>query len=178
MAFFWGLVLYCIDDLATRSPAPGQVFWERASRCALRGGPFVNYSTGTVSLALQNVITVKQIHLEEVRKLEYLKLVLQHDSVRSLPLVDRGGQAVTLLWLFTQDFRLFDVEETLNLLIERANDRGEDVRQRCGPEGNLVETLMNQRGSHFRREKLRALRDYYVSMSWPFEYDSNKIERW
>ena len=181
MAFFHGLVLYCMDDLATRSPAPGQLFWERALRCALFSGAISFYpSVETVSLALQNIITVKQIHLKETKTSESLKLVLQHDSVRSLRLVDREGRAVTLLWLFTQRTDAasrITSKEILLLFIKRANDRGEDVRQRCGPEGNMVETLMKAHPSFTRVHKLRMLRDYYESMSWPFEYDSNEIER-
>ena len=185
VAFFFGLVQYCIDDLATRSPAPGQVFWERALRCALFqgdrsfagnfAGNFAG-STETVILALRNIITVKQIHLEETWTPDCLKLVLQHDSIKSLRLFDRKGQAVTLLWLFTQRNLLYPFREFLNLLVKKAIDRGEDLRQRCGPEGNLVETLMEERPNHIRREKLRALREYYESMSWPFEYDTGEIE--
>ena len=89
--------------------------------------------------------------------------------------MDREGQAVTLLWLFTKETGSYSFGETLNLLIERANDRGEDVRQRCRPVGNLVETSM--KNSRYWKVKLRLLRDYYESMSWPFEYDSDEIGR-
>lgn len=178
VAFLHGLVLYCTNDLATRSPAPGQVFWERALRCALLGEAWqLNSNTKTLSLALQNVVTVKQIHLEEAVSSESLELVLQHDSVRRLRLVDRKGQAVTLPWLFNKYIGFDSLGKILNLLIERGNDRGEDVRQRWSPERNLVETLMKQSPNPERAEKLRTLRKYYESRSWPFEYDPRETER-
>ena len=175
VAFRYSLVLYCIDDLATRSPAPGQIFWERALRCALFQGARVDAarSAKTVSLALQNIITVKQIYLEEEMNPEFLKVVLKHGSIKSLRLFDRKGQAVTLLWLFIHHVPLRGdrLRENLELLIKSANDRGEDVRQRCGPEGSLVEALMKQGSSYEREKKLRLLRRHYESMSWPFEYN-------
>lgn len=185
VAFGHGLVSYCRSDLAIRSPAPGQVFWERALSCALFSCMEPPWSDDafevpeTVSLALKNVTIVKQLHLEQARGPAALKLLLQHDSIKSLRLVDREGQAVTLLWLFTQDFgRLrFSSMGNLNLLLERAKDRGEDVRQSCGPDGNMVETSIKESPSLFRRAKLEMLREYYESRSWPFEYDPDEIDR-
>lgn len=176
VAFLYGLALYCKHDLATRSPALGEVFWERALNCALIGNPLNSYRLGdAVSLALQNVITVKQICLEGTSTPLSLKLALQHSSIKSLRLVDKRGHAVTLLWLFTQHNWLGDYKTALNVLIERANDRGEDVRHPCGPEGNLVETLMKKPLSNARSFMLEALRKYYNSRSWPFEYDLYEI---
>ena len=186
VAFGHGLVSYCRSDLAIRSPSPGQVFWERALSCALFSNTRQTWIDQgdlevpeTLSLALKNVTTVKQLHLEQMRGPGAQKLLLQHDSIKSLRLVDREGQAVTLLWLFTQDISgwQFMSRWYLNLLIERAKDRGEDVRQRCGPKGNMVETLMKERPSSLRIGKLEMLREYYESRSWPFEYDLAEIER-
>lgn len=182
VAFFSGLVLYCTNDVATRSLPPGQVFWEHALTCALTGVFWrTDDDTDTVSLALQNVITVKQAHLNKVWGFDSLRLVLQHESIESLQLVDRHGEAVTLLRLFAQTYQYnvadSKLKELFNLLIERANGRGEDVRQRCGPEGNLVETLMKKGPDSIKASHLPTLRDYYKSMSWPFEYDSDEIDR-
>lgn len=193
MAFLHGLASYCQSDLKTRSQAPGRTFWQRALSCALFGyhSPEIYWEFSfqqTVTLALQNITAVQQLHLEQAltilenvvgrtglhRDLEFL---LQHESIKSLQLVDSNGQTVTLLWLLIQyDLDQFP-KEALDLLIEGANRRGEiDVRQRCGPEGNLVETLLKQSPTPQRKRKLRRLRKYYESMSWPFEYDSDEIE--
>lgn len=194
VASLHGLASYCQSDLETRSQAPGQTFWERALSCALFGCFSPEFYRDDfrfpqiVTLALQNITTVQQLHLELALKLlvgtwgstphvEVLKLVLQHESIKSLQLVDRDGQAVTLLWLLTQDDLHRFSNEAFDLLIEGANRREEDVRQRCGPEGNLVETLLKRSPTPQRKEKLRWLCEYYESMSWPFEYDTDEIEK-
>ena len=194
VAFLHGLTAYCQSDLATRSQAPGQTFWQRALSCALFGcrSPEVYRDDfgfqRSVTLALQNVTTVQQIHFELALMLllraswstpnaEFLNLVLQHESIKSLQLVDRDGQAVTLLWLLTQHGLHRFSKEAFDLLIEGANRREEDVRQCCGPEGNLVETLLKQRPNPQKNGKLRWLCEYYESMSWPFEYDLDEIEK-
>lgn len=178
-AVLHGLALYCEKDLATRTKAPGQPFWERALKCAL----FSSEMSGMLPLALQNITTVQQSHLELGTTIDsvppppgFLDLMLQHHSAKTLRLVDNRGQAVTLLWLYTHP-ALFYLEEHLNVLIEKAKDRGEGVRQRCGPEGNMVETLLKQSPTYHRKEKLLLLRQYYESMSWPFEYDFQEVER-
>ena len=194
VAVLHGLVLYCQTDLATRTKAPGQPFWERALTCAISSSAtpssyslhddhgFGDFSV--LSVALQNVTTVQQSHLEIVTTnlLQFavgaLDLLLQHHSVKTLRLVDNRGQAVTLLWLYTHPSLFHYSKEQLDVLIERAKDRGEDVRQRCGPEGNMVETLLKQSPTYHRKEMLLLLRQYYESMSWPFEYDSQEVERW
>ena len=185
VAVVHGLALYCEKDLATRTKVPGQPFWERALRCAISSfyddHNFKDFSM--LSFALQNVTTIQQSHLELVTKTNFslfaagpLDLLLQHHSVKTLRLVDNRGQAVTLLWLYTHPSLFHYSKEQLDVLIERAKDRGEDVRQRCGPEGNIVETLLKQSPSYTTVEKLRLLREYYKSMSWPFEYDSREVE--
>lgn len=198
VAFLHGLASYCQSDLETRSQARGQTFWERALSCALFGcrSPEVYRHAfsfpQTVMLALQNITTVQQLHLELAltflvgvsnrieflpHPLEVLKLMLQHESIKSLQLVDRDGHAVTLLWLLTQHDLYQFPKEAFALLIEGANRREEDVRQRCGPEGNSVETLLKQSPTPQRNGKLELLRKYYESMSWPFEYDTDEIEK-
>lgn len=198
VAFSHGLVSYCKDELATRSPAPGQPFWARALRLALfsMASRDVRYTFGSqevVSLALQNITTVQQSHLEQAffnslfpMPYEAVDLMLQHESVKTLRLVDSNGQAITLLWMFTRfyeghrwdewgDYNMS--EKFLSLLIKTASNRGEDVRQRCGPEGNVVETLLNKSPTPTRSKKLLLLREHYESMSWPFPYDVGEIER-
>lgn len=186
VAFLHGLVLYCKSDLANRSPAPAQIFWERALRCALFSSKswLDDQAFGVrkvVSFALQNVTTVPQPHLEQACRglwtplsVGVVKLVLKHASIKDLRLVNSKGEAITLLWLFAQTKNQYGSsisKEFLNLLIEAAHDRGEYVRERCGPEGNLVETLLKRRPTATRNDKLQVLRKYYESMSWPFEYD-------
>ena len=193
MAFLHGLVLYCQSDLANRSP--GQFFWNRALRCALFSSEswddeHASEVQEAVSLALQNITTVQQFHLEQalvkpevgprrwtLHSAGIVKLVLQHESIETLRLVDSNGQAVTLLWLFTQIGDWQPSEELLSWLIEGANRRGEDIRQPCCLEGNLIETLLKQSPTPNRSVKLQRLRMYYESMSWPFESDSVEIER-
>ena len=200
VAFLHGLTLYCKSDLAIRSPAPGKVFWERALRCAIFSGNLWEEcrAEGVLSLALQNVTTVQQVHIKALAytldfdsilpDLKVSELVLHHESVKDLRLTDSEGQAVTLFWHFSQlfvsdTFVPIDSEEhtlgtrDLKLWVEAANKRGEDVRQRCGPEGNLIETLLKQEPSYRRRSLLRVVRAFYESMSWPFEYDLDEIER-
>ena len=170
MAFLHGLVLYCQSDLATRSP--GQFFWNRALGCALFSSEswednHASEVQEAVSLALQNITTIQQFHLEQVlikpevgrRRWTLLsagvvKLVLQHESIKTLQLVDSKGQTVTLLWFFTQLGDWHASEEPLSWLIEAANRRGEDIRQPCCLEGNLIETLPNQSPTPNRSVKL------------------------
>ena len=192
VAILHRLVLYCKNDLAVRTSAPGQKFWERALSCAIlssqrsSGEPEVQQA---VSLALEHIITVQQLHLEQALwycSMVPLKLVIQHESVKDLRPIDNNGQAVTILWLFANDnrvpwdehLRLFtkdNRDEHLRLLIEAANRRGEDVRLRCGPKGNLAQTLKKSRRIN-RDADIRALRNYYISMSWDYEYDSDSIQ--
>ena len=187
VAFLHGLAGYCKSDLANRSLAPGSMFWDRALTCAIYSAS-KNYSKletiELVSLALQNVTTVQQHHIEDLTEptilsqpkiSEVAELVLRHESVKDLRLTDGKGREVTLLWFFP---RLHGpLENLLEVFIEAAKRRGEDVRQRCGPDGILVETLLKQAPTYSRRNRLRAVRKYYESMSWPFEYDINEIER-
>lgn len=194
VAFLHGLTGYCKSDLANRSLAPEPMFWDRALRCAilsrcafLSSGEF-HESLETlelVSWALQNVTTVQQHHIEDwLRTVDFwfdpnpevVELVLRHESVKDLRLTDNKGARVTLLWFFTQFHYLLE-EKLLDLFIEAAKRRGEDVRQRCGPEGNLVETLLKQEPSFSRKRKLHAVCKYYGYMSWPFEYDLDEIHR-
>ena len=197
MAFSHGLALYCKSDVANRVPVPGQGFWERALICALfssREG--ICYDTSlakeTMSFALQNIPTVQQPHIQwffqgalwKSSELEILKMVLQHESVKDLRLVDRKGQPVALLWLFSlHDLPLVSVSpyhmegSYLKVLSEAAERRGEDVGQRCGPDGNLFETTLKQRRpSNDKRILLQVFREYYESKSWPFDYDSEEVE--
>lgn len=194
VAFLHGLTGYCKSDLANRSLAPGPMFWDRALRCAISSTGKV-YGSGSlktlelVSWALQNVTTVQQHHIEDsVRSVqswydfnpEVVELVLRHESMKDLWLTDNKGARVTLLWFFTPFHFLHETDslgEILQWFIEAAKRRGEDVRQRCGPEGNLVETLLKQKPSPSRRTKLHAVCKYYKSMSWPFEYDLDEIDR-
>lgn len=185
VAFLHGLVSSCKRDLQTRSPAPGQAFWESALECAiLASGWWIDSRQvqEALSFALQNVTTVKQLHLEKACRERRgphpagaLKLVLKHASVKDLRLVDLEGQAVSLFWLLTELDDWYYFEDYLTLLIDRANDRGENMLQRRGPAGNLVETLLEQRPSSSRWKRLQVVRKYYESMSWPFEYDSDKM---
>lgn len=78
--------------------------------------------------------------------------------------------------MFTRDIE-YDLKERLSWLIEGAKSRGEDVRQSCCLEGNLVETLLRQNPSYERTQRLKVLCEYYESMSWPFEYDLDEIFR-
>ena len=181
VAFLHGLVSYCKSDLATRVPAPGQTFWDRALRCAIYSnklGYFEPFQEA-VSFALQNIASVQQHHIEDSLKvvelegpsiLGFFKLVLRHESVKDLRLTNGEGREVKFLWLYTQPYSWPD-NGVLNVLIETAKRRGEDVRQSCGPEGNLAETLLKQPRTHSRERKLGELGHYYDSMSWPFEYD-------
>ena len=193
VAFLHGLVGYCKSDLANRSLAPGPMFWDLALRCAIFSGCGAGYDSlgalESVSLAVQNVTTVQQHHIEDsicrngiavTRDYKSAEMVLNHESVKDLRLIDSKGREVTLLWFFNQ-LPYSSPEEAsdalLAFLIEAAKQRGEDVRQRCGPEGNLVETLLKQEPFIPRREKLRAVRKYYESMSWPFEHDLDEIKQ-
>lgn len=192
VAFLHGLTGYCKSDLANRSMAPETMFWDRALRCAILSGGVVYGSLEAlelVSWALQNVTTIQQHHIEGwIRTADFwhdlnpevVELVLRHESVKDLRLTDNKGARVTLLWFFTQvryplEGKVFG--GILHWFIEAAKRRGEDVRQRCGPEGNLVETLLEQGTSLWRKRKLHAVYKYYKSMSWPFEYDLDKKDR-
>lgn len=192
VAFLHGLVAYCKSDLAIRVPAPAQVFWDQALRCAIysRFSHDVDDKSiqEAVSLVLGNLISVQQHHIEDslITKeplygdggIRAAELVLLHESVIDLQLTNSEGQEIKLLWFYAQLFGSYwDYKPTLDLLIEAAKRRGEDVRQSCGPEGNLVETLLKQRPSQSRRRKLKSVREHYESMSWPFEYDADEIER-
>ena len=126
-----------------------------------------------MSLVLPNLTTITTHHLQ-MANLLCLELLLEHPSVQDLQLLDKG-QNVTLLWLFAQ--RCDPSKARLNVLIDRAKLRGESVRERCGPEGNLVEMLLKQRPSMEGRAKLLLLREHYQSMAWPFEYDLSEVER-
>lgn len=187
VAFLHGLTGYCKSDLANRSMAPEPMFWDRALRYAIFSTGKIYGSLETlelVSWALQNVTTVQQHHIEDgIRTVgiwpdldsEVVELVLCHESVKDLRLTDNKGARVTLLWFITRNPN-FSVK-FLDVFIEAAKRRGEDVRQRCGPEGNLVETLLKREPSGSRRTKLHAICEYYNSMSWPFEYDPDEINR-
>ena len=185
VAFSHGLVSYCKDDLRVRSSPPTQSLWERALICIL-------YSHGSqkavvqemMSLVLPNLATITTHHLVTATR-QYCKvnlnvlsldLLLEHPSVQELQLVDTKGQNVTLLWLYAQWHCDHD-EAVLNSLIDRAKRRGESVRERCGPEGNLVETLLEKPPSTNRRVRLLTVRRHYRSMSWPFEYDLSEVKR-
>ena len=182
VAFLHGLVSYCKIDLATRVPAPGPNFWGRALRCAIYSNKLGYYEPfqEAVSLALRNITSVRQHHIEDSFKvinlegpgiLGFFKLVLGHDSVKDLRLTDGEGQEVKVLWFYAQpDNRAYG--SVLNMLMEAAKRRGEDVRQSCGPEGTLAETLLKQPPTMNRKDKLRELGRYYESMSWPLEYDA------
>ena len=187
VAFLHGLVSYCKSDLATRVPAPGQDFWDRALRCAIYSNKLGYHDSfqEAVSLTLQNITSVQQHHIEDSLKvvdlegpgiLGFLKLVLRHESVKDLRLTDEKGREVKFIWLYAQPYS-WPHDGVLNVLVETAKRRGEDVRQSCGPEGNLAETLLKQPPTHKRKEKLKELCRYYHSMSWPFEWDSNEIAR-
>ena len=192
VAFLHGLVAYCKSDIAIRVPAPAQVFWDQALRCAIysRFSHDVDNKSiqEAVSLVLGNLISVQQHHIEDMlatkgyfsrdSAFRATELVLLHESVIDLQLTDGEGQEVKLLWFYARIFGLnLRYKPRLGLLIEAAKRRGEDVRQSCGPEGNLVETLLKQRPSYEKSVKLKSLREHYESMSWPFEYDADEIER-
>ena len=186
LAFSHGLVLYCKSDLAARVPAPSHVFWDRALRCAYysAGVQDAQGARAIVSLALQNVTIVQQYHIEDAIKNPYrardsLELVLQHESVKDLQLTDSEGQEVKLLWFIAQSIHRLEFGEGTvgGPFMKAAKRRGEDVRQSCGPEGNLLETYQSMRPYRQRRTKLWLLREYYESMSWPFECDFDEIER-
>ena len=187
VAFLHGLVSYCKSDLATRAPAPGQDFWDRALRCAIYSNKLGYHDScqEAVSLALQNIISIKQHHIEDSLKvvdlegpsiLGFLKLLLCHESVKDLQLTDEEGREVKILWLYAQPCS-WPHDGLLNVLIETAKRRGEDVRQRCGPEGNLAETLLKQPPMQKRNEKLKELCRYCHSMSWPLEWDPKEMVR-
>lgn len=191
VAFLHGLVAYCKSDLAIRVPAPAQVFWDRALRCAIYSSYSYDVDDETIeevlSLVLGNLISVQQHHIEDMlatngsfsgkSAFRAAELVLLHESVIDLQLTNSKGQEIKLLWFYAQLFGTYwDYKPTLDLLIEAAKRRGEDVRQSCGPEGNLVETLLKQRPSYKRRSKLKRLREHYESMSWPFEHDADVSE--
>ena len=188
LAFLHGLVSYCKSDLATRVPAPRQAFWDLALRCAIYSSVPKDHeiSQEVVSLALQNITSVRQHHDEDSIKmardwwaLYKLKLVLHHESVKDLRFTDGKGREVKLCWLYAHQFfrasPFYKYGDLLDLLMEAARRRGEDVRQSCGPEGNLAEMLLKEPLSWQRKDKLLYLRDYYDSMSWPFEYDADDI---
>ena len=188
IAFLPQLLLYCRSDLATRFPAPGQTFWERALSFAIFSWNSENPTSceAIVSLALRNVTTVQRHHIEEVIRVGYgsaltiqaSQLVLQHESVKTLRLTDDDGQSINILWFFTQPSSISTKSsfgQFLSLFIEVAN-RIEDVRQPCGPEGNVVETLLKKTSDLWRSDKLHCLKAYYESMSWPFEYEPDDIE--
>ena len=191
VAFLHGLVLYCKDDLTSRRLAPGPEFWGRALTCAISYSIWDAHLLGgqeLVSLALQKVDTVERVHIKLFKgrfvllgrnNFKLVESVLRHESVRNLRLADKAGQKITLLWFFAGKTTILPnyLSEYLNLLIEVSDSRGEDVRQRCGPEGNLVETLLKQRPDDQRRQKLRILCEYYESKSWPFEYDADEVDR-
>ena len=190
VSFLHGLVLYCKSDLSTRVPAHGQAFWDLALRCAIYSSVLKKHiiTQEIVPLALQNITSVRQHHIGDCMAVagyrwdpHILKLVLHHESVKDLRFTDGKGREVKLCWLFAQPFHI-DIwhpqyNNVLDVLMEAARRRGEDVRQSCGPEGNLAETLLKQPPLRERREKLLRLRSYYDSMSWPFEYDADEIER-
>ena len=185
VAFGHGLISYCKDDLLVRSPPPTQSFWERALAIILHSSSLPIYMVREMmSLVLPNLSTIWQYHLEIATTQTIfnwtmstllLELLLEHPSVQNLQLVDNEGQNVTLLWLFALP-GCGSSEAILNLLIDRASRRGETVRQRCGPEGNLVEMLLKQRPIRHRRIKLSLIHKHYQSMSWPFEYDLREVE--
>lgn len=64
----------------------------------------------------------------------------------------------------------------MDLLVDVANRRGEYLRERCGPNGNVVETLLKPSAKMWRRDDLGSLREYYESQSWHFEYDIDEID--
>ena len=185
VAFLHGLVSYCKSDLATRVPEPGPILWDRALRCAIYSNKLGYHETfqEAVSLALRKITSVQQHHIEDSLRvvdlegpgiLGFFKLVLYHESVKDLRLTDGEGREVKILWFYAhRDGRA--INGILHLLIEAAKRRGEDVRQSCGPEGNLAETLQEQPPTNINIVKLRHLRDYYDSMSWPFEYNLDRI---
>ena len=186
VAFGHGLILYCKDDLCVRSPPPTQLFWEHVLDIILysSGLPTEHMVREMMSLVLPNLTTIRQTHLQiathsmcgESENILRLGLLLEHPSVQNLHLKDDEGQDVTLLSLYAD--KLFDDSaEVLDLLIDRAKRRGESVRERCGPEGNFVEMLLEQLPSPGRRIKLLMIEKYYQSMSWPFEYDRREVER-
>ena len=190
-AFFHGLVSYCKSDLASRISAPGQVFWDRALRCAIRSYLLVDCERASkvLSLALENVMAVQQHHLEilfdalgyQGSKLQVAELVLCHTSVKDLRLADSQGHPVTIFWVFATKLEVAGAAHytvILDSTIKAGKLRGEDIRRPCGPEGNLFEALIKQKPSPWKVLKLETVRDYYESMSWPCEYDRDEAERW
>ena len=182
VAFLHGLILYCKDDLRVRSPPPTQSLWQRAlSLILFSNGSQKQYEV--MSLVLSNLTTITTPHLviaslgafAKTVSIWRLELLLEHPSVQNFQLMDSEGRIVTFLWLFALH-ECDSSEAVLNLLIDRAKRRGETVRQRCGPEGNLVEMLLKQRPSQRRRIKLSLIHKHYQSMSWPFEYDLREVE--
>ena len=186
VAFLHGFVSYCKHDLRIRSPPPTQSFWQQALDCILSSDvDDEDVVQEMMSLVLPNMTTIITDSLKRAiyrnrlysqGKMLSLILLLEHPSVQDLQLVDNEGQNVTLLWLFALE-ECRPHEGVLNLLIERAKRRGETVRQRCGPEGNLVDILFKRSPSSWRRSKLLLIEKYYQSMSWPFEYDRREIEK-
>lgn len=200
IAFLHRLGLYCKNDVDIRFPAPGQKFWNRALSFAIMSYRSQEGSASheaVVSLALRNVATVEQHHIEKGLRnghfdmgnpIPTLPLVLQHESVKDLALTYNLDLALTdnpidyrrpikILYYFVRTlFTRGRTEEWLRIFIEVANRRGEDVRQPCGPKGNVVEMLVKHGAYPRRKEKLYCLKAYYESMSWPFDYDSDEIE--
>jgi len=195
-AFLHGLALYCKDALAT-NPTLEEVFADRALLCAIRSSNLDNdddnFATTVTSLALKIVNVVKQHHLElaldTIWNTDGALLILQHESVKTLRLFDQKGREVKMPWMFAHAPRFKDEndQEALRNVMEgimnAARDRGEDLREQCGPEGNLVETLLQQIenldtsrpfwGNHVEavKIKLRLICTYYQARSWPFDYD-------
>lgn len=190
VGFLHGFESYCRSNLATKQPAPGQVFWDKALRCAIHTGKLSVWDggeedEGIVSLALQHVDAVQEVHIKDLlmceraecfRKTRFVELVLHHESVEHVRLTNNDGQPVNLLWFFANCSMCSDVERLWISLIEAAHRRGDNVREPCGPEGNAVEILLGKDPSDHRKHKLQLLRRYYELMSWPFEYDSDEIE--
>ena len=190
IAILHNLFLYCKDDLAARLSAPGQVFWNRALRYAIYSSRSRDRDVikKTLSLALHNVANVQQCHIEDLLNeskhlsktrhtlFEAMRSVLSHKSVKDLRLVGGDGQEVTLLKFLTVTTWSLDMDLFIYFL--KVGDlRGEDLRERCGPEGNVVETLLKQEPGYSRRDKIRLVRAYYESQSWSFKYDSDEVER-
>ena len=186
-AFRHGLVSYCRNDLESRIPTPGQMFWDRALRCAILSDPDVDDTHECLSLALQNVTTVQQHHIEDCAEitgffrsgdLKKAEMVLYHESVKNLRLTNSEGQEVKLFWLIGNSSNFSGVlhgRAYLELFVDVAERRGEDLRDPCGPEGNLVETLLKQSPTLIGNDRLQQLRKYYESKSWPFEYNFRGI---
>jgi len=195
-AFLHGLALYCKDALAT-NPTLEEVFADRALLCAIRSSNLDNdddsFATTVTSLALKNVNVVKQHHLEDAvswpADVNLTRLVLQHESLKTLRLFDRMGCEVKMPWMFVlvhsvefgQEFLRTALEGIMNV----ASDRGEDLREQCGPEGNLIETLLQQSENmdmthslerDVTKNRLKVVRAYYQARSWPLEYDLSILD--